>query len=174
MKKKYLGVTAVIISLISILIAVLIFAVISFDPSSLVSSPKVAAASLAGTESQHRNLLGEYVKIIETIFAQQEPPSAEYKELFNDATAIIETTAAVEIKTPTLAMIYRSGDTTYALIDQKLYRKGDLIPGGYRITSINEDSINASNSQSGEVLELALSGSVSDSGISGFNLNVDN
>jgi len=139
MKTKYLGVTAVVVAVVSLLVAGLIFTLVSFHPSPMLSDRTQTTRQLSAAEAQRLRSLEYYTQVLGEVFAPSEAISENYLAMFPErARAAAPTTSFVQRE---LAMVYRAPNDAYALIDNRLYREGDELPGNARLVSIESDSV---------------------------------
>ncbi|MGM0633858.1 MAG: type II secretion system protein N [Pseudomonadota bacterium] len=139
MKTKYLGVTAVIIAVVSILIAGLIFALVSYDPLATRDGSSDRDRTLSPQETRRLQQIQYYAGVMEEVFADRPAAEATVARLFPDR--VPDVTPIVQRTALELTMVYRTGEGAVALINEALYRVGDTLPGGARLVSIDSDSV---------------------------------
>lgn len=142
MKNKYLGVIAVIVAVVSLVLAVLVLTLINFYPTPAITERAQPARALSAAEQRLISTLESYQAALPTLFAGPSP-IAEHDQRFAGMFPVRgreAATAPVFIER-NLQMIYRVDGSAVALIDDVLYRVGDALPGGARLEAIGTHSV---------------------------------
>lgn len=139
MKTKYLGVTALVIAAVSIVVAGLIFTLVNFHPQPMFGDRAQPPRTLTAAETQRLRTLEYYTESLERVFSEAQSQSTAYVAMFPARPAAPAPGSSFRARE--LAMIYRAPNDAYALIDNRLYREGDSLPGDARLVSIESDSV---------------------------------
>lgn len=165
MKSKYLGVTAILIATVSVLMAVLVFTLVKYQPEMKPLASKKADRTLSARETSRRNVIEQYINLLPTLLEPLAPVEADFSALFPHNP--IKLTAKSKDYQPKLNMVFKSDEMAYALIDKKLYRVGDKLTNGAKLERIEEKSVLISDSGKWRRLKISCSGSGSGVAISG-------
>jgi len=139
MKTKYLGVTALIIAAVSIVVAGLIFTLVNFHPQPLFGDRAQPPRTLSAAETRRLQTLEYYTESLERVFSEAQTVPATYVSMFPGRAPAPAPGSSFRARE--LAMVYRAPNDAYALIDNRLYREGDTLPGDARLVSIETDSV---------------------------------
>jgi hypothetical protein len=165
MKSKYLGVTAILIATVSVLMAVLFFTLVKYQPEMKPPVNKKVDRTLSARETSRRNVLEKYIDLLPALLEPLAPVEADFAALFPHKP--IKLTSKSKKHQPKLNMVFKSDEIAYALIDKKLYRVGDKLTNGARLERIDEKSVLVSESGKWRRLKISCSGSSSGVSISG-------
>jgi hypothetical protein len=157
MKNKYLGLLAVAVVLVSLLAAALVLTLINFSPSAVPTERAQPSRALSVGEQRLINQLTRYQQALPEWFSAAPAIDLDY------SVALFPARARPAADTPVFAsrelqMVYRVEDQAVALIDNRLYRVGDQLPGGARLLSIGQDSVTLIESGQRRQLQLRRSG----------------
>lgn len=142
MKNKYIGLIAVLVAVVSLVLAVLVLTLINFYPTPAMTERAQPARALSASEQRLISTLDAYQAALPALFAAL-APAAEHGQRFASMFPVQgrEAATAPVFAERRLQMIYRVDGDAVALIDDVLYRVGDALPGGARLLAIGTHSV---------------------------------
>ncbi len=168
MKNKHLGLVAVGLALLSLLVSIAVLTLVTFEPRPVQTERAQPAQTLSAGERRLVARLSELEQALPRLFAATQGTSEADRPAY---ASMFPPRARASVRPPVLTpfevqMIYRVGEDAVALIDNALYRAGDVLPGGARLISVGSDSVEIREANQTRRIHVRRTDPVSDRGMS--------